>query len=121
MPLAKARVGTKKCVGANTHYKYFRDYDPAVGRYVESEPIGLGDGPNTYSPLSRSRHWLAAADRARRGDIAKDNQLATRGDALELYGDLGSFPRVALKKSNSSFRILHLAPSGPLLAVDGTR
>jgi RHS repeat-associated protein len=31
------------------HYNYFRDYDPAVGRYVESDPIGLGDGPNTYS------------------------------------------------------------------------
>jgi RHS repeat-associated protein len=25
----------------STNYNYFRDYDPAIGRYVESDPIGL--------------------------------------------------------------------------------
>jgi RHS repeat-associated protein len=30
------------------HYNYFRDYDPVTGRYVESDPIGLRGGLNTF-------------------------------------------------------------------------
>jgi RHS repeat-associated protein len=33
---------------SNTYYNYFRDYSPEIGRYVESDPIGIGGGLNLY-------------------------------------------------------------------------
>ena len=32
-----------------THYNYFRDYDPGTGRYIESDPVGLGAGLSIYA------------------------------------------------------------------------
>jgi RHS repeat-associated protein len=44
-------------VETGKHYNYFRDYDASLGRYFESDPIGLAAGTNTYgyvlaNPLS---------------------------------------------------------------------
>jgi uncharacterized protein RhaS with RHS repeats len=41
------------------YYNFFRTYDPNMGRYIESDPIGLGGGINPYgyagaNPLSRT-------------------------------------------------------------------
>jgi RHS repeat-associated protein len=52
------------------HYNYYRDYDPALGRYVESDPIGLDGGINTYGyvegdPLGKSDFYGLQSDGTR--------------------------------------------------------
>ena len=53
------------------HYNYKRDYNPMIGRYFESDPIGLEGGMNTYvyvanNPLSNDDpygldYWVEGA------------------------------------------------------------
>ena len=42
----------------NLHYNRFRYYDPALGRYITSDPIGLFNGTNTFVYVrANALHW----------------------------------------------------------------
>ncbi len=70
---------------SNPHYNYFRDYDPSTGRYVQSDPIGLAGGANTYGyvegdPLFFIDEYGLSSRRAQPGGNSADRRRSKRND-----------------------------------------
>jgi RHS repeat-associated protein len=62
-----------------TYYNYQRNYDPALGRYLESDPIGLEGGFNTYlyveaNPLEYADDVGLGPKSGGRGGIGNNNR-----------------------------------------------
>lgn len=60
------------------NYNYFRDYEPATGRYVQSDPIGLEGGWSTYSytqgmPLDAHDRYGLIFERCPDGSVSRFN------------------------------------------------
>jgi RHS repeat-associated protein len=70
-------------------YNYFRDYDPATGRYVESDPIGLAGGSySTYgyvggNPLAHKDPSGRCIEDACIGEGLLATAIATEAPAIE--------------------------------------
>jgi len=87
-------------------YNYYRDYDANLGRYVQSDPIGLGGGMNTYAYV-------------RGNPISRPDPLGLFDDGSHYYSIW--VPLCAFCSQTDAFNAMRSfsAPGAPY-AVDGT-
>ena len=69
------------------HYNRFRYYDPAVGRYISPDPIGLVGGLNVYQYAQNTLRWI--------DPYGLSNKPACKG---KIYRQLSADDRAALDR-----------------------
>ncbi len=61
--------GQRFDAGSGLIYNYFRDYDPSIGRFLQSDPIGLAGGSNIYAYAESSPVKLIDPDGLQSRDL----------------------------------------------------
>ena len=95
------------------NYNYFRDYDPATGRYVESDPIGLRGGPGTFVYVNANS--FNATDR--RGLVKWSGEMTATSVAAGIGGSLYTF-RLVSECAGGKQATATVVAVGPTVGLD---
>jgi RHS repeat-associated protein len=91
-------------------YNYLRDYDPQTGRYIQSDPIGLRGGENTYAYVN--------ADPVRLKDFYGLQALpAQSGISVSNVGTVGQVGTAAFAANAGRYAASEAGVACPLCAV----
>ena len=96
------------------HYNYYRYYDPSIGRYITSDPIGLDGGNNTYGYVSQNP--LSAIDPY---GLVEWSGQGTIGTFAFIIGSGGGYFNLETKCVNGKKGKVEVIGVGPGLGLGG--